>query len=210
MKRVSKASKSAEPAVASPGASGRSAPGIISQQADQHRHEDRTISETETLCTANGRHVSIADERLALSHSTTTCLHHIVCPSLPAFIRPLPAHLDQADLRYLYEKDAFSLPTDAFRNVCLSRYLEFTHPLLPLLDKAQVLSTLDNENHGKRPMALLLFNAVMCSGVTFVENEIIKREGFDSKHSARRAFFNRAKVRLCLLFPQCCRYSRNL
>ncbi|CAL5866838.1 uncharacterized protein PFLUO_LOCUS1049 [Penicillium psychrofluorescens] len=43
-------------------------------------------------------------------------------------------------------------------------------------------------------MALLLFHAVMCAGVTFVENEIIKREGFDSKQSARRAFFNRAKI----------------
>ncbi|KAJ5803690.1 uncharacterized protein N7503_006140 [Penicillium pulvis] len=118
----------------------------------------------------------------------------IVCPNLPSFIRPLPTSLDQADLRYLYEKNAFSLPTDTFRDVCLARYLEFTHPLLPLLDKAQVLSILANENNGKRPISLLLLQAVMCSGVTFVENEIIRQEGFDCKQSARRAFFNQAKV----------------
>lgn len=120
----------------------------------------------------------------------------IVSPNLPSFIKPLPTSLDQVDLRYLYERNAFSLPTDAFRDVCLARYLEFTHPLMPLLDKAQVLSILDNENNGENPMSLLLFQAVMCSGVTFVENEIIRREGFDCKRSARHAFFNQAKVRL--------------
>lgn len=144
----------------------------------------------------NDCHVSPSEERLAPSCSTIDPLKDIVCPSLPSFILPLPASLDQADLRYLYDKNAFSLPTGTFRNVCLARYLEFTHPLLPLLDKAQVVSILDNENWGKRPMALLLFHAVMCAGVTFVENEMIKREGFDSKQSARRAFFDRAKVRL--------------
>lgn len=102
-------------------------------------------------------------------------------------------------MRYLYEKNAFLLPTDAFRSVCFARYLEFTHPLLPLLDKAQVVSFLDSESvANKRPMALLLFHAVMCAGVTFVDDEIIKREGFESKQSARRAFFNRAKVRIYL------------
>lgn len=179
------------------GASGRSVPEIIPQQAGQHCREDRKVSGNEVPCTANGRHVSIAEESLAPSRSTTNCLPDAVCSSLPAFIKPLSARLDQADLRYLYEKGAFSLPTDAFRNVCLARYLEFTHPLLPLLDKAQVLSILDNENNGKSPMALLLFHAVMCSGVTFMENDIIKLEGFASKHSARLAYFNRAKVRFC-------------
>lgn len=201
---MSKASKSAAPAVPSPGGSGRSAPEIISQQACQH--EDQTISGNEIPYPANGCHVSLAEERLAPSRSTIDPLKDIAYPSLPSFIIPLPASLDQADLRYLYEKNAFSLPSCTFRNVCLARYLEFTHPLLPLLDKAQIVSTLDG-SRCKRPMALLLFHAVMCAGVTFVENEIIKREGFDSKQSARRAFFNRAKVRLSSCFflnIRCC------
>ncbi|KAJ5819274.1 hypothetical protein N7474_004865 [Penicillium riverlandense] len=194
---VSKASKSNAPAGPLPGGDGRSAPEIISQQAGQH--EDHTILENQTPGPATGCHVGLAEERLAPSHSTIDLLKDIACPNLPSFIIPLPASLDQADLRYLFEKNAFSLPTGTFRDVCLARYLEFTHPLLPLLDKAQVVSILDNETRGKRPMALLLFHAVMCAGVTFVENEIIKREGFDSKQSARRAFFNRAKE---LIFRQ--------
>lgn len=140
--------------------------------------------------------------RLAPSSSTMSSTNDIVSPNLPSFIRPLPTSLDQVDLRCLYERNAFSLPSDAFRDVCLARYLEFTHPLLPLLDIAQVLSMLDNETNGESSMSLLLFQAVMCSGVTFVENDIIRREGFDCKRSARHAFFNRAKVGLtsCSLF----------
>lgn len=125
--------------------------------------------------------------------------------SLPCFIKPLPEDLDDADIRYLHDKNAFELPSQPFIRDCLVGHLEFAHPLLPLLDKSQILSIIngplggdgiDDRETGQyaQPLSFLLFHAVLCSGVAFVETERIVAEGFESKQAARRAFFNRAKV----------------
>jgi hypothetical protein len=121
-------------------------------------------------------------------------LDNAIPPSLPAFIKALPDTLDPTDLQYLQAKNAFSLPSREFHDVCVARYLEFAHPLLPLLDQRQLLSTLRNEDGNGEQISLLLFHAVMLSGVTFVEDEWILGEGFSSRQAARRAFFDRAKV----------------
>lgn len=120
-------------------------------------------------------------------------------PPLPTFIKPLPEELDQADLRYLHEKGALTLPTASFRQITLARYLEFAHPLLPMLDRNQIISTImgHDDSAGRvtgQPISLLLLQAILCSGVTFVESDSIVDEGFESKQAARRAFFHRAKV----------------
>ncbi|KAK6369412.1 hypothetical protein LTS17_009755 [Exophiala oligosperma] len=113
---------------------------------------------------------------------------------LPAFIKALDDGLDSTDLDYLRAKKALSLPSKEFRDVCVARYLEFAHPLLPLLDKRQLLSTLREDEVGGDQISLTLFNAVMLSGVTFVEDEWIVRAGFESRQAARKTFFSRAKV----------------
>ncbi|OQU96208.1 Fungal Zn2-Cys6 binuclear cluster domain-containing protein [Cladophialophora immunda] len=126
--------------------------------------------------------------------TSSSSLEAAITPALPAFIKPLPDTLDSADLQYLHAKGALSLPSTQFLDVCIARYLEFTHPLLPLLEKRQLLSILAREEGNVDQISLLLFQAVMCSGVTFVEDQWIAREGFDSRQAARRAFFGRAKV----------------
>ncbi|KAI1612067.1 transcriptional regulatory protein [Exophiala viscosa] len=167
------------------------------QQAVQHEDEKEddgaTPDAATLLANGNGNHGTKAPVEIAPAlPSASVAPRDIIYPSLPNFIAPLPESLDEADLIYLRSKKALSLPSDEFRNVCVARYIEFGHPLLPLLDKRQLVLLPHNETSDQ--FSLLLYQAVMCTGVTFVENELITREGFPSKQAARRAFFYRAKV----------------
>lgn len=122
---------------------------------------------------------------------------NITIPPLPAFITPLPETLDSTDLLFLSQKGALSLPHAEFRDICLSRYLEFVHPLLPLLDSRDFLTILQRGTGEGTTISLLLFNAVMCAGLAFVEKVHIVLAGYSSKKSARMAFFKKAKVCCC-------------
>ncbi|EXJ76917.1 hypothetical protein A1O3_10074 [Capronia epimyces CBS 606.96] len=148
---------------------------------------------------ALGGHVNTAlaavTEEEHFQHPPHASPSAIAPPSLPTFIKPLPEDLDQADLRYLHEKGAVTLPTVSFRDTCLARYLEFSYPLLPLLEKDQIVSIIMSRDHPtSQPISLLLFQAVLCSGVAFVETQSVINEGFASKQEARGAFFHRAKI----------------
>lgn len=168
-------------------------------QHDQHQDKNDAGTASSAVPSAEGHNSHGIQGQTQVAPavpSVPTTSDGAVHPSLPAFIIPLPDTLDHADLIYLRSKEALSLPSDEFRDVCVARYLEFTHPLLPLLNKRQLISITLTPDEASAPeqLSLLLFHAVMCSAVTFVEDHWITREGFSSKQAARRAFFNWAKV----------------
>ncbi|KIW73640.1 hypothetical protein PV04_01739 [Phialophora macrospora] len=186
--RVPKASR---PRVATVSEEGKpSFPETISSQSSGQLQNGHHTDTTGSPVQLEGAAPSPAPLRSASTISEDAAIR----PSLPAFIKALPDTLDATDLQYLQAKNAFSLPSREFHDVCVARYLEFAHPLLPLLDKRQLLSTLRNEEGNGEQISLLLFHAVMLSGVTFVEDEWIHSEGFSSRQAARRAFFDRAKA----------------
>lgn len=115
-------------------------------------------------------------------------------PCLPPYITPLPTRLDKTALQFLSSNGALSVPSAEFRHVCASRYLELLHPLFPLLDLHNLLTITQRGNDECGTISLLLFNAVMCAALAFVENDHVIRAGYPSKRAARMSFFIRAKV----------------
>lgn len=161
----------------------------------QCSHEIGTTAPHEHLENGQKSHNGLRESNARLSLcSVSGSSRNAAHSSLPAFIKALQGSLDSTDLDYLRAKNALSLPSREFRDVCVARYLEFAHPMLPLLDKRQLLLTLNEEEVNRDQISLTLFNAVMLSGVAFVEDEWIFREGFASRQAARKTFFNRGKV----------------
>lgn len=113
--------------------------------------------------------------------------------NLPHFIKPLPSHLTTEDMQYLRHKGIFELPNIQSRTEILRSYVQFVHPLLPLLDLETFLGPLVEASQPAK-VSLLLFYAVMCSGAAHVHMDALYALGYNSRKSARRAFFDRARV----------------
>lgn len=114
-------------------------------------------------------------------------------PQLPAYIRALPSRFEDEDVRYLSQKGALITPSDPLRNELLQRYFEFMHPFMPILDWTNFVDAIDS-NGGAQPVSLLLFQAVMFTGVAFCDLRFLEAAGYRSRREARRAFYNRARL----------------
>jgi len=112
---------------------------------------------------------------------------------LPPFIKPLPSHLTAEDVEYLRYKGVFEIPEAQPRSEILGSYVQFVHPLLPLLDLEEFLGPMVG-NSQSGGLSLLLFYAIMCSGAAHVHVDSLQALGYDARKSARRAFFERARV----------------
>lgn len=115
-------------------------------------------------------------------------------PRLPDFFKTLPPHLSAEDLDYLTRKGIFQIPEAKWRYELIRSYLQFVHPLLPLLDAESFLGPMLQSN-SREQISLLLFHAVMCSGAAHVDLCTLQALGYSTRRSARKAFFDRARVR---------------
>lgn len=112
---------------------------------------------------------------------------------LPSFIKALPAHLTVEDVAYLRHKGIFQIPATGCRNEILRAYFHFVYPLMPLLDVETFLGPmLAGESSEK--ISLMLLYAVLCSGAAHIEIGVLQALGYESRKSARKAFFDRARV----------------
>ena len=84
------------------------------------------------------------------------------------------------------------LPGQAIMEELLRAYFHYVHPLLPLLDSDHFLDAI----HGKTgsTISLMLFQAVMFAGATFVDLALLNSMGFNSHDDGRRALFKRVKL----------------
>ncbi|KAK5055353.1 hypothetical protein LTR84_013103 [Exophiala bonariae] len=112
---------------------------------------------------------------------------------LPHFIKPLPTHLTSEDMDYLRHKGIFDIPGMQSCTDLLHSYVKFVHPLLPLLDLETFLGPMVEVGHPAK-ISLLLLYAVMCSGAAHVHLDALYKLGYSSRKSARRAFFERARL----------------
>ncbi|KAG9247158.1 fungal-specific transcription factor domain-containing protein [Calycina marina] len=135
---------------------------------------------------------------------------------LPRVFVPFPRHLIPTDINFLRSRDALSLPPENLQVELLKAYVEYVHPSMPVLDLEGFLSSvkygyesydgqrgqgIERENAQKRQISLLLFQAVMFAGVSYVPLRSLKDAGFQTRDAAKRAFFSR--VRLCYDFDTC-------
>lgn len=114
-------------------------------------------------------------------------------PQLPPYITPFRGALEPEVLYLLYRRGAVSLPQRDFRENLLRAYVCYVHPFLPLLDLEGFISAIENED-GSRTVSLILFQAVMFAGSTFVDVNVLEKEGFKSHKDARETFFNKVRV----------------
>ncbi|KIW90287.1 uncharacterized protein Z519_08931 [Cladophialophora bantiana CBS 173.52] len=112
--------------------------------------------------------------------------------ALPDFIEAFPLR-GPGDLEFLRQRAVFALPPQQLQRVIMDRFTEFVHPLLPILDLPTFRSVIFGEKPGQR-VSLLLFHAVMFAGVGAVESDIVLRQAYMSKTTARQTFYEKAKT----------------
>jgi hypothetical protein len=114
---------------------------------------------------------------------------------LPDYLEPLPPRINPVDIDYLHTTGALSLPDIPIRNAFLQSYVEYVHPYMPLLELHRFLHII-NEGTGKSGrISLLLFQAVMFASTAFVDMNFLISAGYTSRKSARKVFFQKARVR---------------
>jgi hypothetical protein len=114
--------------------------------------------------------------------------------NLPPYIQNLPSTLGSEDLDYLAAKGVFTLPDRYSLSICLCRYIEFVHPVLPLLNLNDTLMSMDDNTGKSGKTSLLLFFAIIYSALPFLETKHVRVAGYSSKLEARTAIYKKAKV----------------
>lgn len=113
--------------------------------------------------------------------------------SLPNYISKLPGYLRAQDIGFLASKGALSIPEEGLRNELLKAYIRHVQPYMPLIDLEEFLRAIV-QNDGAHQLSLLLFQAVMFAGIASIDLEHLQVAGYPSRRSARRIFFQRARL----------------
>lgn len=113
--------------------------------------------------------------------------------ALPDYIRPLHAKFQDEDIDFLRAKGALTVPDVDLRNELLKSYIQYVHTYMPLLELDEFLTVIFRNDTSKR-LSLLLFQAVMFAGTAFIDMEHLRAAGYDSRKTARKTFFQRARV----------------
>jgi hypothetical protein len=114
---------------------------------------------------------------------------------MPRYIKPLPPSLGSDDIQHLHRKKVFSLPTPEFRNACLQSYVEWVHFFCPVLELRDFLGSIATPTESSEDgVSLMLFYAVLLTGVAFVDENCILEAGYGSRFAVRKEFFTKAKV----------------
>ncbi|KAF2153075.1 hypothetical protein K461DRAFT_240433 [Myriangium duriaei CBS 260.36] len=112
---------------------------------------------------------------------------------LPAYLKPLPARIGADEVLYLSKKGAITIPPLPLRDALLRCFVEFVHPYMPLLDVHDLIDSVDR-NDGSNQVSLLLFQAIMFTGVAMVDIKLLKAAGYFSRREARREFFQKTRL----------------
>jgi hypothetical protein len=115
---------------------------------------------------------------------------------LPDFIETTSINISSQDFEFLRQEDAFTIPENRLRNALVSCCCEYVYPIMPVVDLDEFLRALGPLPDNTKPkISILLLQAVMFSAVSFVDFDLIKDAGFNSRRAARRVYYDRAKVR---------------
>lgn len=113
---------------------------------------------------------------------------------LPAGIRGPPQNFDPQDYKDLVAREALRVPEAALRDELLLAFVLYVHPYWPVLDLQNLLDAVYLQPDSGQ-CSLLLFQAVMFAGSAFVDMRLLQKMGFASRRSARKALFDKVKVR---------------
>ena len=114
---------------------------------------------------------------------------------LPRFIKPLPDTIAADDLAYLKRKKALQIPLLDAQDALVTAYIEFVHPFMPILELQVFLGALYDVNWQGGTLSLLLYRAVLCAAVPFVDMSHLEMMGFSDRRVAHKELFQRTRVR---------------
>lgn len=142
-----------------------------------------------------------SEEPIAFFQPIPLPRHELVPPTtailpflpLPSYIKPLPCRLGFDDVTYLLNKGALIIPGDRLRNELLRNYVEYMHPFMPLVDWPKLMRIIKQAD-GVQSISLLLFQALMFTGLATIDMHFLKSAGFSTRREARRVFFNKARL----------------
>ncbi|KAB8209111.1 fungal-specific transcription factor domain-containing protein [Aspergillus parasiticus] len=113
--------------------------------------------------------------------------------SLPRFIRRLPGRLQLQEIELLRTKGALIVPKHQILRPLIEAYIDHVHPYMPVIDIHQLLITIFQKNaHGR--LSLFLLQAILFTGAHFIAENLLVTAGYGDRDTARRIFFQRAKV----------------
>ena len=116
------------------------------------------------------------------------------CINLPSGIRGPRQDFDSQDYQNLVARGALTVPEAALRDELLLSFVLYVHPYWPVLDLQGLLDAIYSQPTSSQ-CSLLLFQAVMFAGSAFLNIRLLEKTGFSSRRSARKALFNKVKVR---------------
>ena len=102
--------------------------------------------------------------------------------------------MDIEDISHLWMKGALTIPDALFRNALLTAYIEFVHPYMPLIELHEFLRIIDKGTGEGGRISLLLFQAIMFTGVAFVDKSYLTAAGYSTRKAARKAFYLKSRV----------------
>lgn len=113
---------------------------------------------------------------------------------LPSYLRPPSPDMDPEDVEYLSKKGAFTIPAPDLRDACLRSYFQYVQPCFPVLDMKRVQASINQSGPNPEKLSLLLFQAMIFVGSSWVDVRLLRKLGFLTRHAARKALHR--KVRL--------------
>ncbi|OQV01775.1 Fungal specific transcription factor domain-containing protein [Cladophialophora immunda] len=138
-------------------------------------------------------------ETTLLPHPTAHPLPE--CPqwTLPPFIRRYVHDCHALDCGYLAEKGCFVVPSQAEINGLIEVYVEYIHPLLPLLDLEEWRDMVGNnpKDHPQsepRALSLLVLQGLLFAASAYIDHSTLEKLGYTSRFKAQNTFFYRAKT----------------
>lgn len=113
---------------------------------------------------------------------------------LPDYVTPLPPSISKQDCRFLKKEGAFDVPDTRVRDELIKSYIQFVHPLLPILNLEDFLVVIDKSYTGTQGISFLLFQAVMFAATSYETTKSLTREGFRDRREARKTRYERVKL----------------
>jgi len=113
---------------------------------------------------------------------------------LPNYIRALPPEIGAEDVEFLNKKGALKTPEVGLRNQLLRNYVQYVHPYMPLIDLEDFLQSIEC-NDSSNQISLMLFHAVMFAASAYIDMPLLNAEGYATRKSIRKIFFQKVKVR---------------
>ena len=100
-----------------------------------------------------------------------------------------PSHLSAVDITYLQAKGAFTSPSLECLNSLIQGFVNKFYPLYSIVNRSEFL-----QQHESGTIPWILLHAACLIGASYCDEGVIKSAGFKSRQTARRIFYERAKV----------------